>query len=222
VERGVLPDDERQGRPAVEALAGDERALAVDQRKLALVLPEREGLAFGEADVDRVGEEPLDRGGAHPRDRLELGLDLRRVDGEERRPALRADRAQHGVARGHLAALDLDVGDREAGAGGDREEAVAERAAGRAPVGPEGAAGSDCEADREKTGERGAPLPRGAGAAPPGHASHAAFSTIQETRSWNEIPAAFAMSGTSEVGVMPGWVLTSRRMTLPGSPAVSS
>ena len=43
------------------------------------------------------------------------------------------------------------------------------------------------------------------------HESHAAFSTIQRTSSSKPMPACRAMSGTSEVGVMPGWVLTSSR-----------
>ena len=38
----------------------------------------------------------------------------------------------------------------------------------------------------------------------------------------NRCPACRAISGTSEVGVMPGWVLTSSSTMRPGSPAVSS
>ena len=59
-----------------------------------------------------------------------------------------------------------------------------------------------------------APPPR---AAPPPsplrpfHESHAAFSTIHPTRASKEIPACRAMSGTSEVGVIPGWVFNSSR-----------
>src|SRR5207302_5164244 len=52
--------------------------------------------------------------------------------------------------------------------------------------------------------------------------SHAAFSTIHMTRSAKSMPACRAMSGTSEVGVIPGCVLTSRRIIRPGSPLVSS
>src|SRR5262249_60193632 len=46
-----------------------------------------------------------------------------------------------------------------------------------------------------------------------------ASSTIQPTSSVNVIPACAASSGTSEVAVMPGCVLTSRHTS---SPAVSS
>src|SRR5262249_29228195 len=41
------------------------------------------------------------------------------------------------------------------------------------------------------------------------HPSHAAFSTIQEHSASNAMPLYWAISGTSEVGVMPGCVLTS-------------
>src|SRR5262245_55804762 len=46
-----------------------------------------------------------------------------------------------------------------------------------------------------------------------------ASSTIQPTSSANVIPACEASSGTSEVAVMPGWVLTSRHTR---SPALSA
>jgi hypothetical protein len=49
-----------------------------------------------------------------------------------------------------------------------------------------------------------------------------ASSTIQLTKSANESPACWASSGTSEVAVMPGWVLTSRQNNSPDPPAVSS
>ena len=49
-----------------------------------------------------------------------------------------------------------------------------------------------------------------------------ASSTIQLTSSANESPAWAASSGTSEVAVMPGWVLTSRQTTSPDPPGVSS
>src|SRR5690606_42148869 len=51
---------------------------------------------------------------------------------------------------------------------------------------------------------------------------HDASSTIQLRRSPNEMPACSAMSGTSEVGVMPGWVLISSQTTSPSSPLRSS
>ena len=43
------------------------------------------------------------------------------------------------------------------------------------------------------------------------HASHCACSTIQATRSGNGMPRWAACSGTSDRGVMPGWVLISSR-----------
>ena len=49
-----------------------------------------------------------------------------------------------------------------------------------------------------------------------------ASSTIQLTSSANESPACAASSGTSEVAVMPGCVLTSRQTTSPDPPGVSS
>ncbi len=61
------------------------------------------------------------------------------------------------------------------------------------------------------------PGPRRAGASPSGtlapgihaQASHRASSTIQLTSAPKSIPATRACSGTSDSGVMPGWVLTS-------------
>ena len=46
---------------------------------------------------------------------------------------------------------------------------------------------------------------------------HEASSTIQLNKSPNECPACAAISGTSDVGVMPGWVLTSSQMSSPFS-----
>src|SRR5690606_30154951 len=48
-----------------------------------------------------------------------------------------------------------------------------------------------------------------------------ASSTIQATSSSNECPAWRACSGTSDVSVMPGWVLISRQTSSPSSPAKS-
>ena len=48
-------------------------------------------------------------------------------------------------------------------------------------------------------------------------ASHAAFSTIQLTSSTKSVPASMAISGTSDVGVMPGWVFNSRMNNVPVS-----
>jgi hypothetical protein len=48
-----------------------------------------------------------------------------------------------------------------------------------------------------------------------GHRRHEASSTIQLTNSSNEWPACWAISGASDVGVMPGWVLISSQMTSP-------
>src|SRR5690606_18717812 len=49
-----------------------------------------------------------------------------------------------------------------------------------------------------------------------------ASSTIQLNNSPKEIPAALAISGTSEVGVIPGWVLISSQITSPPSEKRSS
>ena len=48
-----------------------------------------------------------------------------------------------------------------------------------------------------------------------------ASSTIQATSSSNEWPAWRACSGTSDVSVMPGWVLISRQTSSPSGPAWS-
>src|SRR3984957_4692295 len=54
------------------------------------------------------------------------------------------------------------------------------------------------------------------------HRSHEASSTIHETSSPKETPACAAISGTRDVSVMPGWVLTSRQTNSPDSPFDSS
>src|SRR5690606_20163108 len=48
-----------------------------------------------------------------------------------------------------------------------------------------------------------------------------ASSTIQLTSSSKEWPAWRACSGTSDVSVMPGWVLSSRQTSSPSTPAAS-
>src|SRR5439155_26114134 len=45
----------------------------------------------------------------------------------------------------------------------------------------------------------------------PLYPSHDAFSTIHATSSSKPMPTCRAISGTSEVGVIPGWVFTSSR-----------
>src|SRR5690606_16178112 len=54
------------------------------------------------------------------------------------------------------------------------------------------------------------------------HRKHDASSTIQRTRPPNEWPACAAISGTRDVGVMPGWVLISSQITSPSSQKRSS
>src|SRR6185437_1146961 len=144
-----------------------------------------------------------------------------------------------GLAAGHGAALDLDIGDDEAepGAGGQGARLELRRpgveAAGAVKL--EDAAGDRGERRRQhqpapaaQPGEAArAPDDRLPGGAPPAlgatdQGSHAAFSTIQTTSDGKSIPAWRAISGTSEVGVMPGCVLTSSSTMRPGSPAVSS
>src|SRR5262249_51090516 len=51
---------------------------------------------------------------------------------------------------------------------------------------------------------------------------HDASSRIQRTNSPNERPLCAASSGTSDVDVMPGWVLTSRQIISPSPPPRSS
>ena len=51
----------------------------------------------------------------------------------------------------------------------------------------------------------------------PSQRRHEASSTIQLNRSPNECPAWAAISGTRDVGVMPGWVLISSQTTSPFS-----
>jgi hypothetical protein len=51
---------------------------------------------------------------------------------------------------------------------------------------------------------------------------HVASSTIQRTSAWKSMPAYAAISGTSDVAVMPGCVLTSRQINSSVPPGRSS
>src|SRR5216684_405017 len=229
---GVGADEHDQVAEAVEAVGRDHHAVAVDQHELALALPEGEGLALDETNVERVGEAPLHRGRAYPRHRLEPPLRLRRIDSEERRAARHGDGAQHGLAAGAPAALYLHIADGEPATGRPGKDALFD--GGDAPR--DHAGGLQREADGGKGGKRGDGRAEEDGAARPGprlalarsgrvvaapQESHAAFSTIQRTSAAKSMPACLAMSGTREVGVMPGWVLTSSSTKRPGSPLVS-
>ena len=223
VRRGVLADHHRQFRKAVETGDRDHRAAAVDQVDLAAMLPQRHRLALDQADIDRVGQAALDQRRADPGQAFELLFGALRVDRQDRRAGAGAERGEDRLAVGRGAPLDADVGDPEPERGAGFDQALRGAVRNRPIQGLAGdehrAAGAGGEHDRDAAPHYSAaqacspapphphPIPMGRGV----HPSHAACSTIHTTSSSKPMPAWRAISGTSEVGVMPGWVLTSSR-----------
>src|SRR5690606_13479465 len=76
--------------------------------------------------------------------------------------------------------------------------------------------------ERKRRTRKGRPDRPGSAVLSPLQRRHEASSTIQLNNSPNECPACKAISGTSDVGVMPGWVLISSHTTSPFSECRSS
>ncbi len=147
--------------------------------------------------------------------RCALHVDRREPEADGRQPDVQA------VDQGRRAGLHPVAGEQRRGQadshhqnGNDQGEAGAQAdALGGAELGGGLALGA-----RRLAHARSGAAPGGAG---PGlrriartathYRGHEASSTIQRTRSSYPIPKDAACSGTSEVGVMPGWVLTSNR-----------
>src|SRR3546814_12625430 len=70
--------------------AGNHGAVAVDDLDDALLLPERQRLALGEADIEGVGELTLDTGRAHPRQLFQRDARCLGVDSQDRPSGLHA------------------------------------------------------------------------------------------------------------------------------------
>jgi len=91
--------------------AGPHRsALGIDQRIFRAVLPDGDGAALLQRDVERVGQPALDGGALHPVDRLELLPRRLQIDTEERIARLDVEGGQDGALLDIVAALDRDIG----------------------------------------------------------------------------------------------------------------
>ena len=101
----------------------------------------------------------------------------------------------------------------------DEEEEESDEEEEEAEAGEEAGEGEEVEADEEEDGDPEFGSEEASGKARseytprrgPHHPSHTALSTIHATSSSNLIPAWPAISGTSEVGVIPGCVFNSSR-----------
>ena len=94
-------------------------AVTVDQGVFRAALPDGDGAALLQRDVERVGQTALDGGARHPVDRLELlprGLQVYAEQGIARPDV---ERGQDGALLDIVAALDRDVGQLEGRDGAD-------------------------------------------------------------------------------------------------------
>ena len=180
--------------------------------------------------MQRVGQAALDRRRAYPGHGLEPLLCRARIDGEDRRAARDAegveDRLAAGVARPStwtlaIASPSAALAAKALLVAAHTPRASGPRAASTAPPAP----AASTTAPRP-TLTRGAARASAARRRRAAVASAAAFRSRMRrsppssaTSSAKSMPACAAMSGTSEVGVMPGWVLTSSSTSRPGSPS---
>jgi len=199
-----------------------------------VVLPQRERAALDDVDADRIGQAAFDGDAFDPVEGENPSPCLSRGKGQDRIAAPDLKRRQNGLGRRLVVADAVDVFDGHAEAGGGPHDGVAhgvvEQGAIAGLIEPP-AAGQDERAHSAENGEQACPLAdraqrahaRASGRAVAGRTafgrqaivetqlSHDAFSTIQATSSEKSMPLSAAISGTSESGVMPGWVLISSR-----------
>ena len=275
----------------------DNCAAVRNQFHLAVVFIARDGGMFMQANVQGVGPAALDGCVLDPGQRTQPLAQRRNIDPCQRGAAIETQDSRQGLARGSVAARDVEMLKTQ-GEGVAKRHAGAPRTAldqGRSIVDPSGLPQPDRKSEQadqqDDPNDRGGPcaycaadlaqgaLPRPAVSADgrigrhggrricpqrrckalvgvrlvsrrrrggPGddrsgaearpvfafaraaaacgevQASHAACSTIQVSNRSNGQPAWAAISGASDVGVMPGCVFTSRTTMSPGSPFVSS
>src|SRR5215469_12466346 len=210
----ILADHHRQLCKSVEPRHWDDRPFSVDQVELAVMLPDREWLALDEANVQRIGEPALDYRGPDPSQRLKPLLGSSWAHGQDRRAGSRAEGRQNCLAIGHLSTLDFDVRYDEAQPRGAIDHPI--DGVLHCPLNEGRSAPLICRVkhphkERRDTDPHREPTDGRCDAAASWvpryarpHSRHNALSTIQETSSSNPIPTLRAISGTNEVGVIPG------------------
>ncbi|MNS61252.1 hypothetical protein D3C72_942760 [compost metagenome] len=248
----VASNEQRQGSEFIVTQRRDDAAALFDQRQFRAMLPDAEGLAFFQANLDRLRVDLTDIHVFHPRKLHELAA--RRIDVEcnQRGAAIKAEKLEDIDFGGLQIAGDLHVLNGETRSRGRRLRndicVAAERHAikaghrvegdGRNRAGMGGnvdASGRKADAEAHNTTQRARQHHAVVGICRrcellalfcrrlfAGHRKHEASSTIQLTRLPKERPAWAAISGTREVGVMPGCVFTSSQITSPSSEKRSS
>src|SRR5215469_11103037 len=219
--RGTIADNHRELGELVESGHWDDATVAIDQLDPTAVLPEGQRLALGHTYIERSRQTALDDRTVHPRQGFELLSGTRRTHCQDWGAGPGRKRRQDRLTIGCLSPLDHDVRNRQAKqtaslhhrVGCASHHRLAERKATQlnSPV----EARQNHARNRDQQRPRMVPTRRPRSTRPPRgdclYLSHRAFSTIQTTRSSKLMPAWRAMSGTSEVGVIPGWLFTSNR-----------
>src|SRR5215469_2181807 len=221
VGRGTIADNHRELGELVEPGHWDDATVAIDQLDPTAVLPERQWLALDHPHIERPRQTALDDRTVHPRQGFKLLLGTRRAHCQDRGVGPSRERSQNRLTIGCLAPFDLDVRNRQAKQSASLHNRVGCAFHHRLAVRKAAQLNSSVETRQNHSCNRGQQCPRAVPAhrpsstRPPGgdrlYLSHRAFSTIHTTRSSKLMPAWRAMSGTSEVGVIPGWLFTSNR-----------
>ncbi len=226
----------------------DHAAVLLDQGKIFAVLPDREGLALLQRDLDRAGIDLAHRDVLDPGQFGKLAAGLVDVERDQRGRAVEVEALENVDLRRLAVAGNLHVLDgkahrgrrgfgeilRMAAEGHAVKARRAEEQRGRDAAGVArdmDAAGRKADEEADDAAQRarqhaaGFRLGKPDGTHPrlsDAQRKHDASSTIQLKNSPKEWPAWTAISGTSEVGVMPGWVLTSSQISSPFSEKRSS
>src|SRR5262249_41724872 len=255
-----LTNDEGQLKETRRDIRFEHGAVVGDDRHAAVLLPQREGLAFLDADLQLAGIELEHRGVRDPRIGLEALARLIDVEKEQRSGAADAGGGEPLLAADVMIAGERDRDDAEAGCTGDAVARTFDAGDyARNVIAPDGTIGEARDSDDGGGGdayaarplaveerrpalddacEAGPRAPRPAlagGGRPRGcliseaqAPSRGSFQRLSETSSIihctsssNVMPACAASSGTSDVSVMPGCVLTSRQ-TSPPVPSMRS
>src|SRR5262245_199160 len=213
---GALAGDQQQtaGRARLERADGD--AGAVDDIVVAAALPDGEGLALPHHDVELVGIDAVDAGAVDPVDVLHHAPGPPGVEADQRPAELDADGGEDLLGAMALETGDPDLLGGEADGVGEAGRKLAqgalvrfEMAAGQEPV-DDGKAdqGHGAAARQDVRPQRRTAVPGSVALLAQRLSDASSISHL--TSSCMLWPACWASSGTSEVPVIPGCVLTSR------------
>src|SRR5262245_4415402 len=213
---GALAGNQQEMAGAARLERADGDAGTVDDRVVAAALPAGERLTLAHYDVELIGIDAVDAGALDPVDVLHHAAGPPGIEADQRAAELDADGGQDLLGPVALETGDPDLLGREADDMGKAGRELAQRslirfemAAGQQPI-------DDGEADEDQGGAaRQDVWPQRLGTAPCGAAMLVqrlsdASSISHCTSSCMLWPACWASSGTSEVPVIPGCVLTSR------------